>query len=97
MKTADLRAKSPDELEAELMNLRKEQFNFRFQKSTGQLENTARVRVVRRDIARIHTLLTEIKQGKSPSTAAKPAKKAKAPKAEAPAAEKAPKKKKTKE
>lgn len=93
MKTADLRAKTPDELAVELMNLRKEQFNFRFQKSTGQLENTGRVRIVRRDIARIKTLLNEIKQGKQP-VAAK-AKKAKAPKADA--ADKAPKKKKAKE
>ena len=93
MKTADLRAKTPDELATELMNLRKEQFNFRFQKSTGQLENTGRVRIVRRDIARIKTLLNEIKQGKQP--VAKAAKKAKAPKADA--AEKAPKKKKAKE
>ena len=96
MKTADLRSKTPDELAAELMNLRKEQFNFRFQKSTGQLENTGRVRIVRRDIARIKTLLNEIKQGKQPS-AAKSAKKAKAPKAEASAEKAAPKKKKAKE
>lgn len=90
MKTADLRAKTADELEQELLNLRKEQFNFRFQKSTGQLENTGRIRFVRRDIAKIKTVLAEVKQGKSP--AAKPAKKAKAAKADA-----APKKKKAKE
>jgi large subunit ribosomal protein L29 len=96
MKTADLRAKTPDELETELMSLRKEQFNFRFQKSTGQLENTGRVRIVRRDIARIKTIQNEIKQGKQPS-AAKSAKKAKAPKAEASAEKAAPKKKKAKE
>ena len=83
MKTADLRTKTPDELEAELLNLAKEQFNFRFQKSTGQLENTGRVRIVRRDIARIKTILNEIKQGKQPQP--KAAKKAKAPKAEKPA------------
>jgi large subunit ribosomal protein L29 len=98
MKTADLRTKTPDELETELMNLRKEQFNFRFQKASGQLENTGRVRIVRRDIARIKTILTEIKTGKQPKAAAK---KAKAPKAEKPAkaeGEKAaPKKKKAKE
>jgi large subunit ribosomal protein L29 len=99
MKTADLRSKTPDELETELMALRKEQFNFRFQKSTGQLENTGRVRLVRRDIARIKTVLAEIKQGKQHAPkAAKP----KAPKAEKPAkaeGEKAaaPKKKKAKE
>jgi large subunit ribosomal protein L29 len=92
MKTADLRAKTPDELETELMSLRKEQFNFRFQKSTGQLENTGRVRIVRRDIARIKTVLNEIKSGKKPVASAKKA--AKAPKADK---AEAPKKKKAKE
>ncbi|UCH75514.1 MAG: 50S ribosomal protein L29 [Rhodospirillales bacterium] len=57
MKTADLRQKSPDELKDQLLGLRKEAFNLRFQKATGQLENTARVREVRRDIARIKTIL----------------------------------------
>lgn len=75
MKTADLRAKSEDQLQQELMQLRKEQFNFRFQKSTGQLENTGRVRLVRRTIAKIKTLLAEMKQGTA-SAVAKPAKKA---------------------
>jgi len=90
MKIADLRAKSADELKQELLDLRKEQFNFRFQKATGQLENTGRVRLVRRDIARIKTLIAEAQQGKTP--AAKPAAK-KAAKAPAKAA----KKKETKE
>lgn len=67
MKTADLRAKTKDELAKELMDLRKEQFNLRFQKTTGQLENTGRSRLVRRDIARIKTVLNEIKSGKAPS------------------------------
>lgn len=79
MKTADLRLKTADELKAELMNLNKEQFNFRFQKTTGQLENTGRVRTVRRDIAKIKTILSEVKSGKAPAAkakkAAKPAKK----------------------
>ena len=57
MDAADIRAKSPDELKDLLGNLRKEQFNLRFQKATGQLENTARVRQVRRDIARVKTIL----------------------------------------
>jgi len=57
MKTADLRQKTPDELKDELLGLRKEAFNLRFQQATGQLENTARVRVVRRNIARIKTIL----------------------------------------
>ncbi|MEM9880874.1 MAG: 50S ribosomal protein L29 [Pseudomonadota bacterium] len=56
MKAADLRAKSADELNDELVKLKKEQFNLRFQAASGQLENTARVREVRRDIARIKTL-----------------------------------------
>ena len=79
MKTADLRAKSPDELQHSLLDLRKEQFNFRFQKTTGKIENTSRIRVVRRDIAKIKTLLNELKSGKAP--VAKKA--AKAPKAAA--------------
>ncbi len=52
----DLRAMSPDQLEDELLKLKKEQFNLRFQKATGQLASTARVREVRRDIARIKTV-----------------------------------------
>ena len=57
MKGEDLRQKTDDELRTELVDLRKEAFNLRFQKASGQLENTARVREVRRDIARIKTLL----------------------------------------
>jgi large subunit ribosomal protein L29 len=57
MKASDLRTKTPDELKTELIGLRKEQFNLRFRKASGQLENTARVREVRRDIARIKTVL----------------------------------------
>ena len=53
---ADLRVLSSDQLSDELLKLKKEQFNLRFQRATGQLENTARVRVVRRDIARIKTI-----------------------------------------
>ena len=53
---SDLRVMSGDQLEQELLNLKKEQFNLRFQRATGQLENTARVRTVRRDIARIKSL-----------------------------------------
>jgi len=66
MKTADLRAKTEDELEQSLLDLRKEQFNFRFQKSTGKIEDTSRIRKVRRDIAKVKTLLNEIKSGKTP-------------------------------
>jgi large subunit ribosomal protein L29 len=56
MKASDVRAMSPDQLKDELIRLKKEQFNLRFQKATGQLENTARVRQVRRDIARLKTI-----------------------------------------
>jgi large subunit ribosomal protein L29 len=57
MKAAELRTRTEDQLREQLLQLKKEQFNLRFQKATGQLENTARVREVRRDIARIKTLL----------------------------------------
>ena len=57
MKGEQLLGKSADELKDELMGLRKEAFNLRFQRASGQLENTARVRQVRRDIARIKTVL----------------------------------------
>ena len=53
---SDIKAMSPDQLSDELLNLKKEQFNLRFQRATGQLENTGRVREVRRDIARVRTL-----------------------------------------
>ena len=58
-KASDLRSKSPDQLKEELLQLKKEQFNLRFQVATGQLEKTARIRVVRRDIARVQTILRE--------------------------------------
>ena len=58
-KTVDFRAKSADELGSQLSNLKKEQFNLRFQRANGQVENTGRIRVLRRDIARIQTVLTE--------------------------------------
>jgi large subunit ribosomal protein L29 len=58
-KIADVRAKSPDELEGMLIDLRKEQFNLRFQRATGQLEAVGRVRQVRRDIARVKTIMAE--------------------------------------
>lgn len=59
MKAGDIRIKTEDELTGELDNLGKEIFNLRFQRANGQLENTARVRQVRRDIARIKTVLGE--------------------------------------
>jgi len=59
MKAADLRDKTPDQLRDELASLKKEAFNLRFQAATGQLENTARMSVVRRDVARVKTVLNE--------------------------------------
>jgi large subunit ribosomal protein L29 len=59
MANTDLRAKTPDELKDQLLDLKKEQFNLRFQRATQQLEKPARVREVRRDIARIKTILGE--------------------------------------
>ena len=53
---SDLSQMSTDQLQDELLSLKKEQFNLRFQRATGQLENTSRVKVVRRDIARVRTL-----------------------------------------
>ncbi len=63
------RAKSDDELSSQLLDLKKEQFNLRFQRATGQLENTARVREVRRDIARIKTVI--VQRASAPSEAGK--------------------------
>ncbi|MBO0344824.1 50S ribosomal protein L29 [Roseibium limicola] len=59
MKATDVRAKTLDELRTELETLKKEQFNLRFQRATGQLENTGRVRQIRRDIARIQTIMRD--------------------------------------
>jgi large subunit ribosomal protein L29 len=56
MKTKELRGKTPDQLQDELISLKKEQFNLRFQAATGQMEKTHRVNVVRKTIARIKTL-----------------------------------------
>jgi len=59
MDASDLREKTPDQLREELTKLKKEAFNLRFQQATGQLENTARMRQVRRDAARVKTILNE--------------------------------------
>ncbi len=59
MNVADLRDKTPDQLREELVNLKKEQFNLRFQQASSQLENSARIRQVRRDTARVLTVLNE--------------------------------------
>ncbi len=69
MKSADLRTMSPDQLDDEFLKLKKERFNLRFQRATGQLENTSRVRQVRRDIARIKTIAGQKRAGQSPASA----------------------------
>ena len=79
MKAADVRAMSLDQLDDEVLKLKKEQFNLRFQRATGQLENTSRVRVIRRDIARMKTIAAQKRAG-MPELVAKAA--APAPKAE---------------
>jgi large subunit ribosomal protein L29 len=59
MKPADLRDKTPDQLRDELVRLKKESFNLRFQQATGQLQSTARMKAVKRDAARVLTILNE--------------------------------------
>ena len=66
MKAADVRAMSLDQLDDEVLKLKKEQFNLRFQRATGQLENTSRVRVIRRDIARMKTIAAQKRAGAEP-------------------------------
>ena len=63
MKASDVRALSLDQLDDEVLKLKKEQFNLRFQRATGQLENTSRVRVIRRDIARMKTIAAQKRAG----------------------------------
>jgi len=67
MKAADVRLMTLDQLNEELVKLKKERFNLRFQRATGQLENTARVRQVRRDIARIQTIARQKRAGEHPA------------------------------
>ena len=71
MKAADARAMTLDQLDDEVLKLKKEQFNLRFQRATGQLENTARVREVRRDIARLKTVAQQKRQGSAKPAAAR--------------------------
>lgn len=63
MKAQDVRAMTLDQLDDEVLKLKKEQFNLRFQRATGQLENTSRVRVIRRDIARMKTIAGQKRAG----------------------------------
>ncbi len=65
MKAVDVRAMSEDQLNDELLKLKKEQFNLRFQQATGQLEKTSRVKTVRRDIARVKTIMRESAKAKA--------------------------------
>ncbi len=67
MKPDDLRAMTVDQLDDEVLKLKKERFNLRFQRATGQLENTARVRQVRRDIARIKIIAAQKRSDRQPS------------------------------
>ena len=64
MKYSEIKQKTDDELNSELLLLKKEQFNLRFQKSSGQLENSSKIKEIRRDIARINTSLVERKVNK---------------------------------
>jgi large subunit ribosomal protein L29 len=68
MKATELRGRTRDQLNDQLLQLKKEQFNLRFQRATGQLENTARVREVRRDIARIKTILGQARPESQPTS-----------------------------
>ena len=68
MKTADIKTMTVDQIDDEVLKLKKEQFNLRFQRATGQLENTSRVREVRRNIARLKTIA---RQKRAPKTALK--------------------------
>jgi large subunit ribosomal protein L29 len=73
MKASDARAMTVDQIDDEVLKLKKEQFNLRFQRATGQLENTARVRVVRRDIAVLKTIARQKRSGEPMPAAAAPA------------------------
>jgi large subunit ribosomal protein L29 len=72
MKASDARAMTVDQIDDEVLKLKKEQFNLRFQRATGQLENTSRVRLVRRDVARLKTIARQKRAGE-PMPAAKTA------------------------
>ena len=86
MKAADVRAMTIDQIDDEVLKLKKEQFNLRFQRATGQLENTSRVRAIRRDVARLKTIAGQKRAG-MPEPAPKPKAETK-PKVAKPKAEK---------
>ncbi len=93
MKAADVRAMTIDQLDDEVLKLKREQFNLRFPRATGQLENTSRVRIIRRDIARMKTVAAQKRAGAEPAVKAepeaKPAKKTRSTKPKAAAKSKA--------
>ena len=89
MKAADIRAMTIDQIDDEVLKLKKEHFNLRFLRASGQLENTARVREVRRDIARLKTIAQSKRSGTAKAGSNKPAA------AKPPAAKRAPKRAKT--
>ncbi len=102
MKAADARAMTLDQLDDEVLKLKREQFNLRFQRATGQLENTSRVRAIRRDIARMKTIAMQKRAGapaapKAEAAPIAPAKKTKSTKPKAAAKPKSRAKAKSKE
>jgi large subunit ribosomal protein L29 len=96
MKASDARAMTVDQLDDEVLKLKKEQFNLRFQRATGQLENTSRVRVVRRDIARILTIAKQKRTGDAPAVKTPEKPKAERPKVKRTAKRAAPAKSRSK-
>ena len=83
MKAADVRAMTLDQIDDEVLKLKKEQFNLRFQRATGQLENTSRVRVIRRDVARLKTIAAQKRAGVPETAPVESRGEAKAPKPKA--------------
>src|ERR1700749_3235590 len=96
MKAADARAMTVAQLDDEGLKLKKEQFNLRFQRATGQLENTSRVRAVRRDVARMLTIAKQKRPGNEPDVKAPEKPKAERPKVKRTAKARPPKSSRTK-
>jgi large subunit ribosomal protein L29 len=96
MKASDARVMTVDQLDDEVLKLKKEQFNLRFQRATGQLENTSRVRMVRRDIARMLTIAKQKRSGAEPAVKAPEKPKAERPKAKRTAKPRPPQKSRSK-
>src|SRR6478752_8602088 len=96
MKAADARVMTVDQLDDEVLKLKKEQFNLRFQRATGQLENTARVREVRRDVARMLTIARQKRTGEEPKAKTPEKPKAERPKVKRTAKRRAPVKSRSK-